>query len=139
MVDQPLQPGAGGPPTVDHGELWTVARASARLGLDADLLQQPFIAEWLLAVPAPDGTLRYPSWQFDEALRPLIEPVVFALRRQSPDEVRRFFEQPQSELRGRTALQALQDGDHARVLEIAETRAAQPTSHASPADPAARR
>ena len=94
--------------------------AAERLGVSRQTIHARTRAGLILALEFGKRGLRYPEWQFDDAIAgdPLAE-VLAALAELEPWTRYRFFMQPQPALAGRTPIEALRSGDRAATIRAA--------------------
>tara|TARA_R100000501_G_scaffold2606_2_gene6385 strand:- start:17234 stop:17962 length:729 start_codon:yes stop_codon:yes gene_type:complete len=95
-----------------------------RLGLSRVTVNDRRQRNELLGLDGAKRGFKFPDWQVDEDGQPIEElPKLFELLGPSPWGVYRFLTQSHDALGGRTAKDALQEGETERVLEAAESLA----------------
>ena len=99
----------------------TGEEAAARLGVSRETINKRAQQGRLLALEFGKRGKRYPDWQFEDRVAGAgLESVLLALAALDAWERFRFFAQTQPALGGRTAVDALRDGDAQAVRRAAE-------------------
>lgn len=103
-------------------DMLTSKQLAKLLGISRQALDKRHKSAQLLALSSDTRRLRYPSWQLDEHVwgAPLAN-VLHALAGEDAWTIYEFLLSPDPLLSGRTPLQAMKEGDHERVMAVAQS------------------
>ena len=106
---------------LERPEMLNAETLGARLGLSRVAVNDRRQKYEVLGLEGAKRGVRYPEWQIGEDGKPFDAlPALFERLGESPWAVYRFLVQHHSELEGRTAIEALRQGDAPTVLDAAE-------------------
>ena len=106
---------------LEQPEMLNAETFGARLGLSRVAVNDRRERREVLGLEGAKRGVRYPEWQIGEDGKPFaVLPALFGRLGDSPWAIYRFLVQPHGELEGRTAIEALREGDASMVLDTAE-------------------
>jgi len=100
-------------------DMLTVADAANAVGATARDIRQWVAEGHCIGVSTASKGMRLPHWQFDLDIWPWIHAMAAALGTTDGWSLLGFLESPRGALDSRTPRQALEQGEHTRVIELA--------------------
>lgn len=101
-------------------DMLTVAEAANAVGATAREIRQWVAEGHCIEVSTVSKAMRLPRWQFDLDIWPWIYAMASALGTTDGWSLLGFLESPRGALDGRTPRQALAQGEHTRVIRLAQ-------------------
>lgn len=111
--------------TWSSDEMLTSDEAASRMSMSREALNNRRKSGQALGLEAGKRGYRYPSWQFEDALIPVMPDVLKALSFFDPWAQYLFFKQPEPLLKGEAPLNLLRQGKFDEVTRVARLLAAQ--------------
>lgn len=106
-------------------EMLTSDEAARRMNMSREALNNRRKSGQVLGLEAGKRGYRYPSWQFEDAIVPVLSDVLKALSSLDPWAQYLFFKQPEPLLKGEAPLNLLRQGKLDEVTRVARLLAAE--------------